>query len=185
MRAAAGGVGVGFASGWNIAALGAIATRLSHAYGVGLATIGLFTTAQFVVHMVMQIPGWRAADRFGARRTALAGLAFIAAGNAIALPAAHPLLGFAGRAVVGLGTGLGFVSGSDYIRARGGSPFLQGVYGGGSVLAPGIALALVPSFATWTGFRAPYLSAIAVAAVCAALLALAPAAPRNVRHAGE
>jgi MFS family permease len=184
-RAAVGGVGVGIAVGWNIAALGAIATRLSHAYGVGLATIGLFTTVQFVVHMLMQIPGGRAADRFGARRTAFAGLAFIAAGNAIALPLADPALGFLGRAVVGFGTGLGFVSGSDYIRSRGGSPFLQGVYGGGSVLAPGLALAVVPLLAESTGFRAPYLSAIGVVAVCAVLLALAPAAQRTVRHAGE
>src|SRR6266700_7370307 len=115
MRAAAGGVGVGFASGWNIAALGAIATRLSHAYGVGLATIGLFTTVQFVVHMAMQIPGGRTADRFGARRTAFAGLGAIAAGNGLALIAPDPALGFLGRAVVGLGTGLAYVSGSDYI----------------------------------------------------------------------
>ena len=184
-RAAAGGVGVAIAVGWNITALGAVATRLSHAYGVGLATIGLFTTVQFVVHMLMQIPGGRAADRFGARRTALLGLVFMAAGNAIALPVAHPALGFLGRAVVGFGTGLAFVSGSDYIRARGGSPFLQGVYGGGSVLAPGVALAVVPLLADSTGFRAPYLSAIGVVAVCFVLLALAPAAPRTVRHAGE
>src|ERR1035437_5394778 len=119
-RAAAGGIGVGIAVGWNIAALGAIATRLSHAYGVGLATIGLFTTVQFAVHMVMQIPGGRAADRFGARRTGLLGLALMGAGNAIALPAANPGLAFLGRAVVGLGTGFAFVSGSDYIRTRGG-----------------------------------------------------------------
>jgi fucose permease len=184
-RPAAGGLGVAIAVGWNITALGAIATRLSHAYGVGLATIGLFTTVQFVVHMFMQIPGGRAADRFGARRTALVGLAFMAAGNAIALPVAHPALGFLGRAVVGFGTGLAFVSGSDYIRARGGSPFLQGVYGGGSVLAPGVALAVVPLLAESTGFRAPYLTAIGVVAVCAVLLALAPPAPRTVRHAGE
>ena len=184
-RAAAGGIGVGIAVGWNIAALGAIATRLSHAYGVGLATIGLFTTVQFAVHMVMQIPGGRAADRFGARRTGLLGLALMGAGNAIALPAANPWLAFLGRAVVGLGTGFAFVSGSDYIRTRGGPPFLQGVFGGGSVLAPGIALATVPLFAERVGFRAPYLSAIAVVAVCAALLALAPPAPHTVRHAGE
>jgi MFS family permease len=181
----AGGIGVGIAVGWNIAALGAIATRLSHAYGVGLATIGLFTTVQFVVHMAMQIPGGRTADRFGARRTALAGLALIAVGNAISLPAATPALAFVGRAVVGLGTGLAFVSGSDYIRARGGSPFLQGVYGSGSVLAPGVALGVVPALATWAGFRAPYLSAIAVAGACIVALALAPPAPRTPRHAGE
>ena len=121
-----GGVSVGMATGWNIAALGAVATRLAHAYGVGLATIGLFTTVQFVVHLAMQIPGGRAADRFGARRTAFVGLALLAVGNAIALPAATPALGFLGRAIVGLGTGFAFVAGSDYIRARGGSPFQIG-----------------------------------------------------------
>ena len=173
------------AMGWNIAALGAVATRLAHAYGVGLATIGLFTTVQFVVHMAMQIPGGRAADRFGARRIAFLGLALVSAGNAIALVAASPALGFLGRAVVGLGTGFAFIAGSDYIRARGGSPFLQGLYGGGSVLAPGLALAIVPLLADHVGFRAPYLSGIAVAAVSTVLLAFAPSAPRTLRHAGE
>src|SRR5579872_2129460 len=181
-RAAIGGIGIGIAVGWNIAAIGAVATRMSHAYGVGLATVGLLTTTQFLVHMAMQIPGGRTADRFGARRTAFAGLAAIAAGNAIALPAASIGLAFAGRAVVGFGTGLAFVSGSDYIRARGGSPFLQGLYGGGSVLAPGIALAIVPSLG---GFRAPYETAIVVVAISAAALALAPAAARTAGHLGE
>ena len=184
-RAAAGGISVGIAVGWNIASLGAIATRLADAYGVGLATIGLFTTVQFVAHLIMQIPGGRAADRWGARTSALVGLGLIAAGNAVALVGPYPALGFFGRFVVGLGTGFGFVGGSDYIRARGGTPFLQGVYGGGSVLSPGIALALVPGLAGWVGFRAPYLSAIGVAALSAVLLVAAPAAARTVRHAGE
>jgi MFS family permease len=181
-RAAIGGAGVGFAAGWNLAVIGAVATRLSHAYGVGLATIGLLTTTQFVVHMAMQIPAGRAADRFGARSTAFAGLAAIAAGNAIALPSASIGLAFSGRAVVGLGTGLAFVSGSDYIRARGGSAFLQGVYGGSSVLGPGVALAVVPAVG---GFRAPYLCSLVVVAVSAVLLALAPSAAGAARHAGE
>jgi MFS family permease len=181
-RAAFGAVGVGVAVGWNIAAIGAVATRMSHAYGVGLATVGLLTTTQFLVHMAMQIPGGRTADRFGARPTAFAGLAAIAIGNAVALPWASLALAFSGRAIVGFGTGLAFVSGSDYIRARGGSPFLQGLYGGGSVLAPGLALAIVPALG---GFRAPYETAIVVVALSAAVLAFAPAAARTVRHAGE
>ena len=135
--------------------------------------------------MTMQIPGGRTVDRFGARRTALLGVLVIAAGNAISLPAATPALAFAGRAVIGFGTGLAFVAGSDYIRASGGSASTQGMYGSASVLAPGIALALVPGFASWTGFRAPYLSAIIVAAIAFAALAAAPAAQRTVRHAGE
>jgi fucose permease len=184
-RAIVGGTAVAAAVGWNITELGAIATQLSRSYGVALATVGLFTTVQFVVHMLMQIPGGRAADRWGARRSAAVGLALIALGNAIALPTAMPALGFLGRAVVGLGTGLAFVGGSDYIRSLGGSALVQGIYGSGSVLAPGIALALVPGFAGWTGFRAPYLSAIVVTVAAASALALAPAAPHTSRHAGE
>jgi MFS family permease len=180
-----GGIGVGFAVGWNIAILGPIATRLAHTYGVSLTTIGLFVTVQFVVHMVTQVPGGRAADRFGARSSALAGLGLILVGNAVSLPAPHVWLAFLGRAIVGLGTGFAFVGGSDYIRARRGSPLLQGIYGGGSVLAPGITVAVVPPLADWLGWRAPYLSAIVVAATCAVLLVLAPAAERTLRHAGE
>jgi fucose permease len=173
---------VGAAAGWNLAALGPVATRESHAYGVGLTTIGLFVTVQFVAHMAMKIPGGRAADRWGARRSTAVGLAFLLLGNGIALAAPLPWLGFLGRAIVGIGTGLAFIGGSDYIRARGGTPTLQGVYGGVSVLTPGIALVVIPLFG---GFRAPYLTTIAVVVLCAVLLALAPAAPRSIRHTGE
>jgi MFS transporter, NNP family, nitrate/nitrite transporter len=185
MRGVVGGMAVAVAVGWNLAAVGSIATRLDRDYGVALATIGLFTTVQFVMHMLLQLPGGRAADRWGARRSSAVGIGFVALGNAIALPAATPALGFVGRAVVGIGTGFAFVGGIDYLRSLGGSPLLQGVYGGSSVLSPGIALALVPGFANWTGFRAPYLSAIVVAAVASVALAVAPEAPRAVRHAGE
>jgi fucose permease len=135
--------------------------------------------------MAMQIPGGRAADRWGARRSIAIGLALLLVGNAIALPAPLPVLGLLGRAIVGIGTGLSFIGGSDYVRAHGGSPTLQGVYGGSSVLAPGVALALIPGLAVWTGFRAPYLSTIVVVALCGGLLALAPDSPRTVRHSGE
>jgi MFS family permease len=121
-----GGIGVGISVGWNIAIFGPIATRLAHTYNVSLTTIGLFVTVQFVVHMVMQVPGGRAADRWGARSSALLGLGLILVGNAVSLPAPHAWLAFLGRAIVGLGTGFGLVGGSDYIRARGGSPLLQG-----------------------------------------------------------
>ena len=66
------------------------ATRLSHVYGVGLTTIGLFVTAQFVVHMLMQVPGGRAADRFGSRTSTLVGLGLILVGNGISLVAPQP-----------------------------------------------------------------------------------------------
>lgn len=179
------GIGIGIGVGWNIAVLGPIATQLSHVYGVGLAVVGAFVTVQFVMHMVMQIPGGRAADRWGARTSALTGMAIVMAGNAISLPAAHPGLAFLGRAVVGVGTGFAFVGGSDYIRTRGGGAVLQGLYGGGSVLAPGIAIAVVPFLEQQYGWRSAYVSAIVVCAACFALLLAAPATARAARHVGE
>src|SRR5436305_1387481 len=177
-----GGIGVGVGVGWNIAVLGPIATRLSHVYGVSLAVVGAFVTVQFVMHMLMQIPGGRAADRLGARTSALLGMALVIAGNAVSLPAPDASLAFLGRAVVGIGTGFAFVGGSDYIRVRGGGALLQGMYGGGSVLAPGIAVFVVPLLPGW---RAGYESATVVCAVCAVLLFLAPVTARTLLHAGE
>ncbi len=185
MRAYAAGVGVGFAVGWNITDVGAVATDLSQDYSVGLATVGLFTTALFLVHMSAQIPAGRATDRFGARRVGRAALVVLACGNGVALIAPHVWLALLGRAICGLGTALAFVSGSDYIRARGGSPVVQGIYGGASVAAPGLALAIVPELFGPLGFRAPFVSAIVVAAAVLALLLAAPDAPRTPRHAEE
>ena len=73
-----GGCALGFATGWNIANTGSVAGQLAGAYGVGLAAIGLFTTALFITHAGMQIPAGRAADRFGARRTGMVALTLIA-----------------------------------------------------------------------------------------------------------
>jgi MFS family permease len=185
VRAYAAGVGVAFAVGWNITTVGAVATDLSHAYGVSLATIGLLVTAQFVVHMALQIPAGRAADTFGARRVALLALVVMGIGNAAAMAAPSVSLAFATRALVGVGTALALVPGSDYIRARGGSSFVQGIYGGASVLAPGLALAVVPQLEGPLGFRAPFASSAAVSLVVLVLLLLAPEAPRTPRHPAE
>lgn len=180
-----GGIAVAVAVGWNIAVIGPVATRLSHVYGISLTVVLLFVTVQFVMHMVMQVPGGIVADRIGARTCALIGVAVIIAGNAVSLPAPQAWLGLLGRAIVGVGTGFAFVGGVDYIRARGGTPFLQGLYGGVSTLAPGIAIALIPLLTDHIGWRAPYLSAVIVGCVCFVLLALAPAAARTARGAGK
>ena len=83
--AVAGGCAAGLASGWNIGNIGAVATQLGTSYGVGLATVGLFTTALFVTHLLLQVPAGRASDRYGERRVALVGLAIIVCFNALAL----------------------------------------------------------------------------------------------------
>src|SRR4029078_836935 len=80
-RAVLGGCAAGLATGWNVANIGAIPSHLARSYDVSLAVVGLFTTALFVTHLAMQIPGGRSADRFGARRDALLVLAITGALN--------------------------------------------------------------------------------------------------------
>lgn len=176
---------LGFATGWNISNTGAVAEPLAEAYGVGLATVGLFTTALFVTHLVMQIPGGKASDRFGPRRMGLVGLSLIAAANAVALAASDPGLALGTRALMGLGTGITFVAGVDYVRAAGGSPAAQGLYGGLAVGGGGLALAVVPQVESWVGWRAPFATALVVAAAAVIALAAGPADARRRDHTRE
>jgi MFS transporter, NNP family, nitrate/nitrite transporter len=174
-RATAGGIALGVAVGWNVSNIGAIADSLALDYGVSLTTVGLFTTALFVVHAVLQIPSGRLVDRFGARRIGLGALAILAVANGIALIAPDPGLALGARSLAGVGTALGFVAGIDYVRAQGGSSFAQGLYGGLALGAGGAALAIVPQVEDWIGWRAPYASAFVLAALGAIVLATGPA----------
>lgn len=176
MRGAAfvGGCGAGLAAGWNIANTGAVAEELSAAYGVGLGVVGLLTTALFLAHMLMQLPSGRLSDRFGPWAVSAAGIGALAACNGVLAIAPSAPLALAARSAAGVGTALAFIGGSDLVRLNGGSSLAQGMYGGVATAGGGIALAAVPLTTGAVGWRAPYVSALVVAAVTAAMLALAP-----------
>jgi MFS transporter, NNP family, nitrate/nitrite transporter len=174
-RAVVGGCALGLATGWNVSNVGAIASDVADAYGVSLAVIGVFTTALFVTHLAVQIPGGRASDRFGARRAGLAALVVIMAGDGLALIAPVAALAIGARALTGVGTGLAFISGSAYVRASGGSPFAQGLFGGIGLAGGGVALAVVPVLEGTLGWRSPYWTSLTVAAAALGLLSVAPA----------
>ena len=169
-----GGALVGLAVGWNITNVGALAEPLAEAYGVGLGVVGLFTTSLFLVHALVQIPGGRLADRRGAHPVALASLAVLAGGSALALAAPEPALAVVGRALAGFGTGAGFVAGSDYVRASGGGTVAQGVFGGSAMAGGGLALAVVPVLEGPLGWRAAFASSIAVALLAFVVLLACP-----------
>lgn len=179
-RALAGGCALGIATGWNISNTGAVASSLAHTYGVGLAVIGLFTTALFLTHALMQIPGGRASDRFGGRRMGLLALSWIAVFSGLSMLAPAVGLALATRALAGFGTGLAFIAGSAYVRASGGSPAAQGLFGGFGLAGGGIALAVVPQVEGWIGWRAPYATSVALALAGLVVLALSP--PDPLRH---
>jgi MFS family permease len=166
---------VGFApalpAGWNAANIGSVALGFSHAYGVSLLVIGLFTTALFVTHSAIQVPAGRLCDRFGARWVGTAGLVVIAAASAGALCWREAGFAIGMRPLTGVGTGLSFVAGSDYVRRTVGSAVAQGVYGAGSMAGGGLALALIPQWGSW---QAPFVTAAIVAGGGALVLAAAP-----------
>jgi MFS family permease len=184
-RAVAGGSAVGFAAGWNIADTGSVADELAGAYGVGLGVVGLFTSVLFLVHMAMQLPAGRLSDRFGPTRTCAAGLVLMIACNALAAMAPDVALVFAARTLMGAGTALSFIGGSDFVRATGGSPFAQGLYGGLATGGGGVALAVVPALEGTLDWRAPFVSAIVVALAAGVILAVAPRPARVARAAGD
>jgi MFS family permease len=164
----------GVAVGWNVTNVGAVATTTADSYGIALATVGLFTTALFLTHLAMQVPGGRLVDRLGARRVCTLGVVIVGCGCAISLIAPDPVLGIGARALTGVGTGLGFIAGTAYVRRVGGSPFAQGLYGGIGLGAGGLALAVVPQLVGALSWRAPYVTALALAGVGVSALALAP-----------
>ena len=172
-----GGCALGLGTGWNVANTGAVAQPLATAYGVGLATVGLFTTALFVTHLALQIPAGKASDRFGPRRVGLLGLVVIAVFSSTSLIAHDVALTLATRALTGVGTGLAFVAGSAYVRSQGGSPFAQGLFGGVGLAGGGVALAVVPPVEDWIGWRAPFATSLCVA--LAGLLVLVTS-PRDI-----
>ncbi len=161
--------------------MGPAAEVVSRAYGVRLGTVGFLTTALFVTHLAMQIPGGKLVDQRGARNLGTLALAVIVLGNVLALLAGSFAIGLVGRLIAGIGTGVGFIAGSDYIRATVGSASAQGLYGAAAVGGGGLAIALVPLATPSVDWRAPYVTAL----VCAsAVIVCLPFAPRD-RRRGE
>ena len=152
---------------WNVANVGAVADPLAATYGVSLAAVGLLTTALFVTHLAAQLPAGIWSDRYGPRAVALGACIAAMVGNLLLLQGDDYGLAVAGRLVVGLGSGAGFVAGFDLVRAGGGGTVLQGAFGGATMAGAGLALVVLPALTDATSWRATYLTALALALVAA------------------
>lgn len=184
MRPAALGAGValGAAVGYNLANIGPAADVVAQAYDIRLGAVGFLTTALFVTHLALQIPGGRLVDRRGAWVLGVVALGAAVLGNVIALVTPSVGLGVLGRLVAGVGTGIGFVAGSDYVRATVGTPSAQGLYGASGIGGAGLAIAVVPLAVPGLDWRAPYVTALVFA--CAVLVCM-PLAPRDPARGRE
>ena len=181
VRATLAATSLGLALGFNFGNLGPIAERVSTDYGIGLATVGVLTMLLALVHSLVQIPSGRVVDRLRPRSVAIAGLLIVAACNALALIAPEPWLALLLRAVMGMGTGVGFIAGTQYVRQIG--ALAQGVFGGAALGGAGLAVAVMPSLAeTFESFRTPWLAGIALVLTSTALLAAGPLGPAAARR---
>jgi MFS family permease len=114
-------------------------------------------------------------------RLGTVGFLTIVLGNILALLVGSFAIGLVGRLIAGIGTGVGFVAGSEYIRATLGSASAQGLYGAAAVGGGGLAIAVVPLATPLLDWRVPYGTALICA--CAVLVCL-PLTPRD-RGRGE
>lgn len=140
---------------------------LRSGFALSQTQAGLLTTAVFLTHAMMQVPGGRLADRYGALRVIVLALVWVALANAaLGLAATFAqLLLF--KAIAGLGTGACFAAGARYIVAcfRGRALHLaQGFYGGSIFLGAGFVIFAVPQLLDLVGWRGAFL--------CCAVLAL-------------
>jgi MFS family permease len=115
---------------------------------------------------------------------ALASILAALVGNALLLLDAGFEVALVARAVVGVGSGAAFVAGLDLVRAGGGGPTHQGLYGGATMAGGGLALMVVPPLTDATSWRAPYWSAAILALAAAIPVLMATGLPR-IGHAGE
>ncbi len=138
---------------------------MADAYGVSLAFVGALAAAAVATHALMQLPSGRFVDRYGARTAAIGGLSILVVADGVGALAPEPALAVVARLVVGVGTALTFVAGSDLLRASRAPALAQGLYGGAAMSGAGLALALLPQVGHDASWRVSWLSAAVVAAL--------------------
>jgi nitrate/nitrite transporter NarK len=153
--------------------------------GISDVQAGLLPTALFLSAVVTMLATATLADRIGAKRMNVLGVAFSLASNLLfAIGPTYETLLLA-KAVGGVGSGMAFLGGVRYIAglypgAR--SHFGQGVYGAGYPLGSALGLQVMPPLAlVFGGWRGAFLtSSTLLLAVLIAYAWLAPAVPRVV-----
>lgn len=146
------------------------------------AMFGFLTTAIFLTHAAMQIPGGFLADKFGAKRVIVLALIVVSIGNfGIAFSTDYTQL-LMWKFIVGIGTGSSFVAGARYVYQCIPQEKLllyQGYYGASVLLGSGFVIFVVPQVADHYKAWPPtfLLTASLAAVVFLAVLFFAPNPP--------
>ncbi|WP_084469346.1 MFS transporter [Nocardiopsis trehalosi] len=103
-------VGVYFLAMFHRNGLGVAALEAQERFDVGPALLSLLPMLQLLVYVLLQVPTGLMADRFGPRRSLLAGLAAMAAGVVLFALAPNIEAAVAGRVLIGLGDAVTFLN---------------------------------------------------------------------------
>lgn len=167
-RALVSGCAAGFAFSANYTNHAPMLSVLRGELRFDQASAGLLTTGIFLTHALMQVPGGRLADRFGAERVVTIALCWIAVANcAISFAGDYRQLLF-WKTLTGIATGACFTAGARYMVGLFGGRDLhiaQGLFGGSIVLGSGFVLFAVPQLVDAFGWRGAFMSCSLVAGI--------------------
>ena len=165
---------------------GPLISTLVKEWGITMATAGFLTTAIFLTHGLLQMPGGALADKFGAKNVGTFGLAIMTIFNIAAGFADSITYLLVCKFLTGIGTGCGFIGGLRYVPTFFAGKEIhraQGIYGGSVLLGSGFVIYGIPQILQLVGWRAVFFTTGGMAAVLLILWAFfAPATPANLKH---
>ena len=175
---------LGFIFSANYTNHGPLIPTLVKQLEITFAMAGFLTTAIFLTHGALQIPGGALADKFGAKKLINVALLIITAGNVIIglSNSYHAILVL--KFIIGIGTGICFIAGARYVTTF----FLgkeiqraQGVYGGSILLGSGFVIYGIPQLLPLVGWHNIFMVTGGMAGVLLILwYFFAPDTPRAV-----
>jgi len=147
---------LGFVFSANYTNHGPLVPTLVKDLHITLAMAGFLTSAIFLSHGALQIPGGALADKLGAKSVALWSLAIITVGNFLIglCDSYYPILIL--KFFIGIGTGSAFIAGARYVPTFFAGKEIQraqGVYGGSILLGSGFVIYGVPQLLAAVGWH--------------------------------
>ena len=163
---------LGFVFSANYTNHGPLVPTLVKDLNITLALAGFLTTAIFLSHGALQIPGGALADKLGAKKVAFWALIIITVGNI--------LIGFSNsytailvlKFIIGIGTGMAFIAGARYVPTFFAGKEIQraqGVYGGSILLGSGFVIYGIPQILAAVGWHNVFMVTGAMAGLLAVL----------------
>jgi nitrate/nitrite transporter NarK len=175
---------LGFVFSANYTNHGPLVPTLVQDLHITLALGGLLTTAIFLSHGALQVPGGALADRLGAKKVAFWALIIITVGNLIIgfCNSYYPILVL--KFIIGIGTGMAFIAGARYVATFFAGKEIQraqGVYGGSIVLGSGFVIYGVPQLLGAVGWHNVFMITGGMAGILGVIwFFFAPDSPNHI-----